>query len=198
MVAFLFDIPILICYTSIINEISDGAMEELLKVLMDPISNRILQMIRVRGQMTISDILAESIGVPRATLYRKIEKMLKVEAIYVVATNKVRGQVENVYAIKNIYIEKSDNPGENLKTISMGIMQLLGQYTEYFQSADVDVERDKLFMLNYNIALDDKDFSNMMADLYKVVDSYQSKQKENAKVRNITLFSAPTQVKGRA
>ena len=32
-------------------------MEKLLKVLTDPVSNRILQMIRVRKKMTISDIL---------------------------------------------------------------------------------------------------------------------------------------------
>ena len=79
-------------------------MEKLLKVLTDPVSNRILQMIRVRKTMTISDILAENTQVPRATVYRKIDKMLDVGAIYVADTNKVRGQTENVYSIKEMYI----------------------------------------------------------------------------------------------
>lgn len=76
------------------------SMEKLLKVLTDPVSNRILQMIRVRGRMTISDILLENTQVPRATVYRKVEKMLEVGAIEIVDSHKVRGQTENIYAIK--------------------------------------------------------------------------------------------------
>lgn len=81
-------------------------MEKLIKVLTDPVSNKILQMIRVKKQMSISDILSGNSGIPRATLYRKVEKMLEVGAIYVAETRKVRGQVENIYAIKDISHDK--------------------------------------------------------------------------------------------
>ena len=50
-------------------------MDKLLKVLTDPVSNRILQLIRVKGEITISEIISSNIDVPRATLYRKIDKM---------------------------------------------------------------------------------------------------------------------------
>ena len=53
-------------------------MEQLLKVLTDPVSNRILQMIRMKGRMTISEILSENAGIPRATIYSKMDKMLEV------------------------------------------------------------------------------------------------------------------------
>lgn len=167
-------------------------MEKLLKVLTDPVSNRILQMMRVRGKMTISDILAKNTQVPRATVYRKIDKMLEVGAIYIADTNKVRGQTENIYAIKEMYISNSESNEDSLRIVTISIMKILDLYDRYFNGDDANVERDKLFMLNYAIALSDSDFSDMMNEIFAVVDKYQHKQNsENAKFRNLYLLSAP-------
>lgn len=165
-------------------------MEKLLKVLTDPVSNKILQMIREKKQAAISDILAENPNVPRATLYRKIEKMLDVGAIYVVQTRKVRGQTENIYAIKDIYINSSKSD-DGMKIVTMSLMQIIGLYDKYFQSKNADVERDKLFLLNYAVELSDGDFSEMMKEILGVVDKYRQKQSENARLRNLYFISAP-------
>lgn len=165
-------------------------MEKLLKVLTDPVSNKILQMMRVKKQAAISDILAENPNVPRATLYRKIEKMLDVGAIYVVQTRKVRGQTENIYAIKDIYINSSKYD-DGMKIVTMSLMQIIGLYDKYFQSKNADVERDKLFLLNYAVELSDGDFSEMMKEILGVVDKYRQKQSENARLRNLYFISAP-------
>lgn len=167
-------------------------MEKLLKVLTDPVSNRILQMIRVREKMTISEILSENTEVPRATVYRKIDKMLEVGAIFVADTNKVRGQTENVYAIKEMYIANPESNEDSLRIVTVSLMQILDLYDRYFKSGNADVNRDKLFMLNYAIALSDSDFSDMMNEIFAVVDKYQQKQNSpNAKLRNLYLLSAP-------
>lgn len=167
-------------------------MEKLLKVLTDPVSNRILQAIRVNGQMTISEIISENIGIPRATIYRRIDKMLEVGALEVVDTNKVRGQVENIYGIKDMYICSTESNEDNLKMITISLMRILDLYDRYFESGNADVNRDKLFLLNYCIALDDVQFSNMMNDIRKVIDCYQEKQgTEHAKLRNLFMLSAP-------
>ena len=167
-------------------------MEKLLKVLTDPVSNRIIQMIRVRKTMTISDILAENTQVPRATVYRKIDKMLDVGAIYVADTNKVRGQTENVYSIKEMYISNPKSNEDSMRIVTVSLMQIIDLYDRYFNGDDADVNRDKLFMLNYAIALSDIDFSDMMNEIFAVVDKYQHKQKsENTRLRNLYLLSAP-------
>ena len=93
-------------------------MEKLLKILTDPVSNSILQMIRMKGKMTISDVLSENSQIPRATVYRKIEKMLEVGAIEIVDFHKVRGQTENVYAIKQMYIANTETDEESLKVVT--------------------------------------------------------------------------------
>ena len=167
-------------------------MEKRLKVLTDPISNRIIQLIRVRGEMTIADIISANIGVPRATLYRKIDKMVEVGAIYVASTNKVRGQIEKVYKIKDIFVATKGSKEEDMQMITMSLMGILGQYENYFKKDSADVTRDKLFMFNYNISLNDEDFGQMMQDMYQLVDKYQKKQgKDDAKLRNLYMISAP-------
>ena len=167
-------------------------MEKLLKILTDPVSNSILQMIRMKGKMTISDILSENSQIPRATVYRKIEKMLEVGAIEIVDFHKVRGQTENVYAIKQMYIANTETDEESLKVVTISIMQILDQYTRYFQSGNTDVNRDKLFLLNYAISLSDKDFSAMMNDIFKIADKYRKKKPSpDAKMRSLYLLSAP-------
>lgn len=167
-------------------------MEKRLKVLTDPISNRIIQLIRVRGEMTIADIISANIGVPRATLYRKIDKMVEVGAIYVASTNKVRGQIEKVYKIKDIFVATKGSKEEDMQMITMSLMGILGQYDDYFKKDSADVTRDKLFMFNYNISLNDEDFGQMMQEMYQLVDKYQKKQgKDDAKLRNLYMISAP-------
>ncbi len=180
-------------YTSIINENSEVTdTEKLLKVLTDPVSNRILQMIRVNKKMTISDILSANTKVPRATLYRKIDKMLEVGAIYVASTNKVRGQTENVYAIRNNYISNSETGDNGMKLVTINLMQILDLYDRYFRNENADVSRDKLFMMNYAISLSDKDFSDMLSELLKIIDKYQRKRSsDDSKIRNLYLLSAP-------
>ena len=167
-------------------------MEKRLKVLTDPISNKIIQLIRVRGEMTIADIISANIGVPRATLYRKIDKMVEVGAIYVASTNKVRGQIEKVYKIKDIFVATKGSKEEDMQMITMSLMGILGQYDDYFKKDSADVTRDKLFMFNYNISLNDADFGQMMQEMYQLVDKYQKKQgKDDAKLRNLYMISAP-------
>lgn len=171
-------------------------MDELLKVLTDPISNQIIQVLRVQGSMTISEILQAIPDLKRATVYRKIDKMLKVSAIQIVTTNKIRGQIEHIYGINDIYIAGIASKEESFKQVSMSLMKLLGTYETYFKSENPDVNRDKLFMFNYNIALNDLDFTNMVQEIYQVVDKYQGKSRKIGAIpRNLYLFSAPSDTK---
>jgi hypothetical protein len=66
------------------------------------------------------------------------------------------------------------------------------RYDRYFKSENADVNRDKLFIYNYAIPLNDRDFSAMMNDVFKVVNKYvKRKVTDDAKLRNLYLLSAP-------
>ncbi len=162
-------------------------MEKLLKVLTDPEANRIVQLLRICGKMTVAEILAES-NMSRATVYRKVDKLLEAGAICITGTNKVRGQTENVYSIKDIYIS---NPTDGMAAVTIGLMGIIDLFDGYFRNENSDVNRDKLFMLNYAAELSDEDFSEMMQEISTTVDKYSKRRSQTAKLRNLYFISAP-------
>lgn len=180
-------------YTNLINENSERRvkMENKIKALLDPVSNQIIQKLRVHGSMTANNLLDSGIEVSRATLYRKLDKMLSLGIIDVKKTQVIRGQVEKYYSVKEIYITDQTDNEERLKTVTLGLMNIACQYEGYFKDENADVDRDKLFMMNYHIALTDEDFGSMLQEMLAVVDRYQSRVGEGAKLRNLYLMSAP-------
>ncbi len=117
--------------------------------------------------------------------------MLDAGAIEIVGTNKVRGQTENVYAIKQMFVD-TENSEDDMKVVTIGLMQILDLYRGYFESGDSDLTRDKLFLFNYAISLNDADYNAMLTKIYKVVDSYLKKTPtEDTKPRNLYMISAP-------
>lgn len=168
-------------------------MEKKIKTLLDPVSNQIIQKLRINGKMTTNELMESGLKVSRATLYRKLEKMLALDIVCVADTQIIRGQVEKYYQVKEIYITNQTDNEDRLKTVTMGLMNIIGQYEAYFQDDKADVERDKLFMMNYNIALSDEDFGKMLQELLAVVDRYQNKKSVGSRLRNLYLMSAPTE-----
>lgn len=166
-------------------------MDNKLKLLMDPATNQIIQKLRVQGGMTTTEILDSGINISQATLYRKLNKMLAENIIEIRETRVVMGQIEKVYQIKEIYITKQSSNEDRLETVMMALMNISYQYEQYFQKESADVDRDKLFLMNYNIALSDEDYRAMLEDILSVVDKYQNKKSNNAINRNLYLISAP-------
>lgn len=167
-------------------------MEQLLKVLTDPISNKILQTLRVRKKMTTAQILAENPQFSRATVYRRLEKMLEAGAIGIAESRKVRGQTEHVYEVRRMWISDPGTEEECRKLVMHTLLRIMGLYEDYFAGDDVDVNRDRLFLSNFSICLTDEDFSEMLRKICAITESYQTAQgKEGAKLRNLFLLSAP-------
>lgn len=179
-----------ICYTNLINENSGGKMDRI-KTLLDPVSNQIIQLLRVNGPMTAGELFDADVNVSRATLYRKINRLVAEEIICVSETRVVRGQTEKKYCIQKVVISEQSSNSERLETITMGLMKLVSQYTNYFAKEDADVERDKLFMMNFGISLSDEDYSSLVKDIVSLIDNYQTKSSKGAKLRSLQLLSAP-------
>lgn len=164
-----------------------------LSLLLDPVTNQIIQLLRGNGPMTAGELLEAEINVSRATLYRKIEKLVAEKIIDICDTKIVRGQTEKKYCIRNIVITEQSNNAERLETVTIGLMNMLSQYINYFDNEDADVERDKLFMMNYSIALSDEDYSMLINDIVSLLDRYQAKSSKETKLRSLHLMSVPTE-----
>lgn len=177
-------------YTNLINENSEGEMDRI-KTLLDPVSNQIIQLLRVNGPMTAGELFDADVNVSRATLYRKIDRLVTEGVIGVSETKIVRGQTEKKYGIQKIVISEQSGNSERLETVTMGLMNLISQYANYFAKEDADVERDKLFMMSFGIFLSDEDYSSLVNDIVSLIDHYQTKSSKGAKLRSLQLLSAP-------
>ena len=79
-----------------------------------------------------------------------------------------------------------------MEIMTASFVQMFHLCSEYFKSKNADVERDKLFILNYAIRLSDHDFSEMLKEILAVVDRYQGKNiPKDANTRNLYLMSLP-------
>lgn len=169
-------------------------METILRLLTDPISNRIIQQLRVSGKLTIAEIAALNPKLSRATIYRRMEKLHAANAVQIVDSRKVRGQTEQIYAIGEIWLHTDRNQEDARRLVTMSLLQIMEQYNQYFESGNVDVNREKLFLTNYAISLNDADFSEMLYCMLEIIDSYQQKSnKPDARNRNLYLLSAPSE-----
>ena len=177
-------------YTNLINENSEGEMDRI-KTLLDPVSNQIIQLLRVNGPMTAGELFDADVNVSRATLYRKIDRLVTEGVIGVSETKIVRGQTEKKYGSQKIVISEQSGNSERLETVTMGLMNLISQYANYFAKEDADVERDKLFMMSFGIFLSDEDYSSLVNDIVSLIDHYQTKSSKGAKLRSLQLLSAP-------
>lgn len=177
-------------FTNLINENSEGEMDRI-KTLLDPVSNQIIQLLRVNGPMTAGELFDADVNVSRATLYRKIDRLVTEGVIGVSETKIVRGQTEKKYGIQKIVISEQSGNSERLETVTMGLMNLISQYANYFAKEDADVERDKLFMMSFGIFLSDEDYSSLVNDIVSLIDHYQTKSSKGAKLRSLQLLSAP-------
>lgn len=187
---FFIDKIFAIHYTNLMNENSGGEMDRI-KTLLDPVSNQIIQLLRVNGPMTAGELFDADVKVSRATLYRKIDRLVAEEFICVSETRVVRGQTEKKYCIQKVVISEQSSNSEKLETVTMGLMNLVSRYTNYFAKDDADVERDKLFMMNFSISLSDEDYSSLVKDIVSLIDNYHIKSSEGAKLRSLQLLSTP-------
>ena len=79
-----------------------------------------------------------------------------------------------------------------MEIMKLTLMQLFGLCDNYFKRDDADVERDKLFVLNYAISLSDNDFADMLAEMFSILEKYQNKEvTTDSKLRNMYLMSMP-------
>ena len=167
-------------------------MEQLIRLLTDPVSNRLIQLIRTGQKMTVADILAHTPDLPRATVYRKIDRLAKAGIIEVCETRRVRGQTEHCYAIRSCFIGAPEHPADGMKLMTAALTRIFGLCRSYFARKDADPERDKLFVLNYAVPLSDSDFAAMMQEIGAVADRYQRRPvTPDARLRNLYLMSMP-------
>ena len=122
--------------------------EKLLSCMSDPIKAKLILEIHKQNQATAKQLAEIYSGIPQATLYRHLKKMLADGVLKVVGENRIRGTVEKVYALAfdpsgDIGKMLSENDGKMyLHIVTQQLLGILQEFQEYTSRIGIDIEND--------------------------------------------------------
>ena len=145
-------------------------------LLLHPVRLRILQAFLGDRALTTTQLSAELSDVPAASLYRQVARLVDGGALQVVAERRVRGAVERTYVLRKAAARVRADEIAAMRTDDVRAMfmafaaALLGDFDRYLQRGDPDLIRDGVAFGIEGLWLDDSEFTEMMRDLYRVLD----------------------------
>jgi len=154
---------------------------------------RIIQELATRQSITATE-LCEKIGdVPRTTMYRHINILLDNNILSVVSEKKIRGSIERTLAL-NIGEISKNNTLENASQNALGfLMNRYARFHNYFNGQNPDPAKDKIFLNNTVLMMDDNEFDQFLSELRGLLIKYNFEVAKFRKARDISVISAPTE-----
>ena len=168
-------------------------MDTINKVMLNPVRMRIIQELSARKTATANELGEKISDVPRTTVYRHIKILIENGILSVVSEEKVRGTFERTLALNIPEITKQ-NRVENAAENAYGfLMTNYGKFHKYFNGENPNPEKDKIFLNNTVLMMNDSEFDQFLEDLRKLLLSYNFDTEEDRKPRDLSIISAPVE-----
>lgn len=145
-----------------------------MNLILHPVRMKIVQSLLNRKEMTAQQLSERANDVPKATLYRHLNKLLEANIIQVVQENPIRGTVEKVYALNEPAVQSREDllnlsKEEHLELFINFTTQLLGRYETYLKQKDVDLVKDGVSFSVANLYLSDSEFMDLMKGIATLI-----------------------------
>lgn len=163
---------------------------DIVKLVLNPARLRILQYIRVHGNVRTSDIVKYLNDIPRATVYHHVKILEENNMVEVVKENRVRGTTEKVYALKEY---TASMEGEAFVALSTAFhVGLIQEMNEYFSRKDQDHKKDNVFFSSALLYMSDDEYESLLKNIADLLKPYiKQKPKSNLKLRKLSIISSP-------
>ena len=165
--------------------------KDFMKIIMNPIRQRIVQYLIIHGQGTTKEIGAELSDIPPASLYRHVKVLFDNNCIEIADEKKIRGTIERTWKLAQNPIAPVI-PEDIAALFRSGLLSLLGSFENYFLSEDVDPQRDLLSLTTSTLMLTDEEFMDMMQKIGNIFNEVIYNQPgDGRKPRRLTFISSP-------
>lgn len=151
-------------------------------LILHPIRMRIIQAFLSGGQsrwLTAHDLGQLLTDVPKATLYRHLNRLAEAGLLTVVEERRVRGAVERVYQIADVsglVLGPDDlthaTPSDHLRYFTTWIMGLLGDAARYLRQEQIDPAADGFGYRQIPLYLSDDEMLGLSQALFEAVQPY--------------------------
>lgn len=168
-------------------------MKNINEIMLNPVRMRIIQELSIRQTATANELCEKISDVPRTTMYRHIKILIDNKIVLIISEEKVRGTVERTIALNVPEITKQ-NTVENAAENTFGfLMSNYGKFHRYFNGGDPDPGKDKIFLNNTVLMMNDSEFDQFLDDLRKLLLKYNFESEEERKPRDLSIISAPVE-----
>lgn len=166
--------------------------KEIIKIIMNPTRQRIIQYLIIHNEGTTKEIHAELSDIPSASLYRHIKALHEHRCIEVVSEKKLRGTIERTWRLTKDPFGTNPTSEDITFLFQNGLLSLLSSFQKYFSSEDADPQRDLLSLSTSTLLLTDEEFMNFLQKIGAILNEViQNQPIEGRKPRRITFISSP-------
>lgn len=166
-------------------------MKDAIEIILNPVRVRIIQEVAAKQNITASELSDKMKDIPRTTLYRHINILLNSNILTVVSERKVRGSLERTLGFNAEEMSKI-NSLELASQNALGfLMYKFANFQSYFNSENPDPVKDKIFLSNSILMLDDREFDQFLSEQQELIKKYNFEASEGRKSRDISIISSP-------
>ena len=165
--------------------------KQMIELVMNPVRQRIIQCIALRGTVTTAQMLEELTDVPKASLYRHVKLLHEGGLLEVAEETKVRGTILRAYRLRQTPVDTGSNDQASA-AIYNALMTLMSSFRAYFGRPDRDPIADRLFLGTSTLMMTDGEFDEFTAGVGQLIQgAMTNKPAEGRKPRRITFISSP-------
>jgi len=166
-------------------------MKDINEVMLNPVRMRIIQELAVRQSMTATELCEKISDVPRTTMYRHINVLLDNDILSVVSEKKIRGSLERTIALNIGEIAKHNTLEKASQNALAFLINRYAMFHSYFSGESPDPAKDKIFLNNTIMMMDDNEFDQFLSELRGLLIKYNFEVANGRKARDISIISSP-------
>lgn len=167
-------------------------MKSLQDVMLNPIRMRIVQVVAAQASTTTAEICKHISDVPRTTLYRHINVLLKANVLAVTGEKKIRGSTERTLVLNRAEIGKQNTARDVPKQAFNFLMATYAKFEQYFKKAGAQAPgAGKIFFNNTVMMMSDEEFDRFLSELHALLVKYHCGTAKERKPRDISIISSP-------
>ncbi|AEV28106.1 hypothetical protein SpiGrapes_0243 [Sphaerochaeta pleomorpha str. Grapes] len=168
-------------------------MKNINEVMLHPVRMRIVQEIAMQKTITTTQLSQVISDVPRTTLYRHINLLIDYNIVTIVSERKIRGSIERTLSLNLAKIQKL-NTLENASQNALAfLLEKYGRFHTYFSGGQPNPGKDRIFLNNTVLMLNDNEFDQFLSEMQKLLVNYSFKAGPGRKARDISLISSPVE-----
>jgi len=170
----------------------------MLSELLNPVRMKIIQVISEKGTATPKEIIEAVPGIPVASLYRHIKKLLEIGILEIVTETPIRGTVEKTYQVR---LEPFNSIEELVSTGDRNAhydlfytfaMSMMVDFSRYVSSSTYDLVKDRVGFRSYPITMTDEVCDEFLRDFSALLLKYlNASEKSEGRLRKFSFALLP-------